>query len=254
MVFASYGTNQTPATLNSCMGNDACLMHWGSSKINDCSAGKVVYKGQPAFSYALLEQELKSGPVILQLLNKSTGGMHFIVVIGGSGSDPSNYRVNDPGIKGGSTNNLKNTLALWYKAAQLTPARLFLYKGTNLATTATIQSANVPDLDAPQPLANEVVSGVAEIYANTDAGIVLELATQSSASTVTDMRIWTDQHPDDIWQPFSPYVQVPLDGKFYVQFRDTVGNMSAIIESNYPVAPSTIQQDILQVSLPLIVR
>lgn len=90
---------------------------------------------------------------------------------------------------------------------------------------------------------------------NLEEGVVLELAAQSSAGAVTDMRIWTAQQPSDIWQPFSSYVQVHLDSAFYVQFRDAAGNTSDVIEAGVPVALSAnIQSDMQHVYLPLVVQ
>jgi hypothetical protein len=260
MIFKFYGASQNPGTLNNCLGSDACLLNWSSSKITSCSGGKVTWSEWPKFKtqaelYSRLDQELKTRPVILELHNSTSGGSHFIVVVGGSGGNPSNYRVNDPGVSKGERSNLKKTLDFWYtyKNLRLTPFSMRLYSGTQAVMTADIQPDAASRLEAPQPSAGEIVSGAVVVYTNSETGVILALAAQSSAGAVTDMRIWTDQHPSDIWQPFSPYVQVPLDGTFYAQFRDAVGNTSAIVEADVPIALSTnIQQDLSLTYLPLI--
>ncbi|MBX0327343.1 C39 family peptidase [Oscillochloris sp. ZM17-4] len=261
MIFQFYGANQNPGTLNTCMGGDACRMHWYSSTLGTCSGNKVAFRDWPVFSsqtalYARLDQELQTRPVIMELHNSATGNSHFIVVLGGSGGNPSNYRVNDPGLRSGANNKLSDTLAFWstYNNYGLKPYSLRLFSGTPALVSADLQAAP-PPLAAPQPTAGEVVTGALDIYTIIDSTVTLELAAQSSAGTVTDMRVWTAQQPSDVWQPFSQYVQGSLDTAFYVQFRDAAGNLSATIKAGVPVALSAdIQADMQKVYLPLAVR
>jgi hypothetical protein len=249
MVFKFYGAAHDPGTLNSCLGAQACPLYWGHAKIRDCSGGKVTWREWPAFSYARLEQELKKGPVILEI-NKS-GYSHFVVVVKGSGTNPANYIVNDPGVKGGERQTLSRTLALF---PGYLPHSLRLYSGTPAYSAATAFTDVPLPLESPSPSANEPVTGAIELYRNTETEMVLELAAQSSAGTVTDMLIWTDKHPSNIWQPFAPYVSVPLDGVYYAQFRDSTGKLSAIVKVSTPSAPWDIQQPMGQLLLPFVTR
>lgn len=245
MIFRSYGSSQDPGTLNACLGGDACLLNWRSGKIATCSGGKVQQESsatyRPSFSYERLSQELQSRPVILELSNSATGAMHFIVVISGQGGDPSRYVVHDPGRRGGERQSLSSTLNFWYNYNNfhLRPASLRLYRGTPARAMASAARASIPRLQAPAPSAGEQVSGAVEVYSSTDTDMVLELASQSAAGNVTDMRVWTDSHPSEIWQPVSPYVQVPLDSGAYVQFRDAAGNTSAAISATTPLNPGS---------------
>jgi hypothetical protein len=258
MVMSFYGVNHNPGTLNSCMGNEACYLNWSGNKFRICSQGKVTWKGWPRFStlnYAYLEQELRSGPVILELRNASTGNMHFVVVVGGSGSDPANYRVHDPGLRGGKNRTLKDTFQFWfsYNNMKLVPLGFRLYSGTPATAQLNTNMAELAYTPSFQLSATDVISGSADIYDVTDDTVTLALAAESSAGAITDMRIWTESQPNDTWMPYAPYAQVPFDTAIYVQFRDSAGNVSAVIAAQAPIAPD-IEEDIYTIGLPLVVR
>jgi hypothetical protein len=249
MIFKYYGVDKNPGTLNSCLGGAACPLSWGTSRIASCSGGKVRFtEWIRSFNYGQLEQKLKTGPVILELRNG--GSMHFIVVLGGSGSNPANYIVNDPGIKNGSRTRLSNTMA-WFRGG---PAGMRIYRGTGALDSAVQSEAASVDLpvalQSPRLAPNEVITGSVELYRSTDTEMTLELAATSSAGQVTDMQVWTGQQPGDVWQPFASYVSVPLAGTYYVRFRDDQGNTSSILSVSTPEAPGTIEST--PVYLPLI--
>lgn len=252
MIFRYYGVNHNPGTLNSCMGGAACDLYWMSPKITSCSAGRVKWVSKPGFSYGLLEQELKKGPVILEIRNQKN--LHFIVVLGGSGTNPQNYTVNDPGIKNGARTTLKNTLAVFKGYA---PSSMRIYTGTPGVVP------NVNDGEEPQPqsslapprlTASEAMTGSLELYRNTETEMTLELAAQISTGAITEMQVWTDQDGNDVWQPFTPYVNVPLDNTFYARFRDAAGNVSNTITAEVPSAPDTVQVNETFVYLPITSR
>lgn len=94
MVFKYYGTvYQNPGTLNTCLGNYACPFYWGVAA-NSCSQSKATYVGAWSFSYNKLYSMLSAGrPPILRLVK---GNSHYVVVTSGSGTNPSNYWINDP--------------------------------------------------------------------------------------------------------------------------------------------------------------
>jgi Leucine-rich repeat (LRR) protein len=94
MVFRYYGVETSPRSLNQCLGDQACGIHWDVAA-ERCDSGKVNWSGRPAFSYGTLESELNSGrPPIVEL--KSGSNQHFVVVISGSGSSRGNYQIIDP--------------------------------------------------------------------------------------------------------------------------------------------------------------
>jgi hypothetical protein len=252
MIYRYYGADHNPGTLNACLGAVACPLYWGSPRVSNCSGGKVRFvQSVTSFNYARLDAELQKGPVILELRN-GQGWMHFIVVISGSGGNPANYIVNDPGVKAGGRTTLSRTMAIF---KGYNPAGLRLYTGTPALTTAAeLASAEPTRLESPLPSANEPVTGTMVLYRNTETEMVLELAAQSSGSTVTEMRVWTEQNPSDVWQPLADFVSAPLDSTYYVQFRDSNGQESAVISAGVPVVDEAIDRTDERLYLPLVVR
>lgn len=248
MIFQYYGANHNPGTLNSCLGTDACPLYWGSKKVSSCSSNKVAWVSWPTFSYSRLEQELKSRPVILDIGNS----VHFVVVLSGSGNDPRNYIVNDPGVKNGVRMKLSETLAHHVGAA---PFSMRLYSGTPAFMTAATQLAtSLSPLVSPQPLAGEIITGTVVLYRNTETKMTLELAAQSTAGTITEMQVWTDQTANDVWQPFTSYVEIPLGREYYARFRDAAGNTSTVVKVSVPIATPDIQIDLSSIYLPFIIK
>jgi len=188
--------------------------------------------------------------VILEL-RRSNGYRHFVVVLGGSGSSPSGYTVNDPGVRNGARTTLANTLRTFPGYA---PVSMRLFSGTPAVTMSSVASLETSAPLMPPPLASgEVITGSVELNRNTEAEMVLELAAQSSAGAVTDMLVWTEQHPSEIWQSFSPFVSVPLDSIYYVRFRDAAGNTTDTLSVGPPAAPPGIEER-LTIYLPLLTR
>lgn len=255
MLFAYYGASHDPKTLNTCLGNAACHLQWSSPVVRSCSGNKIAWVGWPALSgsaavYARLEQELKTRPVILELRNPR-GYLHFVVALKGSGTNPANYVVHDPGIRQGTRTSLANTLRIF---PGYQPAGLRIYTGTPAVSAAEIAAHTTPEpLRAPELAAGEQITGSIALYRNTETAMVLELAAQSSAGAVTAMRVWTESRPSEIWQPFAPYVQVPIDSVYYVQFRDAAGNLTPPLSAQAVTAPPTIEER-LAVFLPLVRR
>ncbi len=250
MLSRYYGVDHTPATMNACLGNVACPLVWGSQIIKSCSNNKVRFVSWPAFSYQSLQQELVKGPVILQL-QKSTGYLHFIVVLGGSGTNPANYLVNDPGLRSGARVTLSSSLANF---RGYSPSSMRIYTGTPAPLPASLATREeLPTLQAPTLMAGETITGTLDLYRNTESEMVLELAAQSSTGAVSHMRVWTESNPSDVWQPFAQYVNVPLDSAYYVQYRDAAGNTSAVISTGIPQA-TAVDQPSYQVNLPSVMR
>ncbi|MCA0350786.1 MAG: hypothetical protein LCH85_02205 [Chloroflexi bacterium] len=247
MLFQYYGVDKNPSTLNSCMGNQACPMVWAGSRLLPCGNNRIQYVAWPAFSYQRLEQELRKAPVILEISHPSRG-LHFLVVLGGSGTDPGNYIVNDPGIKNGARTTLKNSLRLFQG---FTPSSMRIYDGTPATTLS-------PSIDQPAAptfsklaLAQQNVVGAVNLYRNTDTDMILELTAQSNAGDIQSIQVWTDQYANDAWQPYSQYVSVPFDQEFFVRFRDSQGNVSEVFSAKAPSAPDSIQQAFYPLYLPV---
>lgn len=101
MLLNYYGQSYTPATLNTCMGNDADPFYW--SYLPSCSNGSVGYISEGSFSWSTLDSELSAGhPTIVGVdwLPSSPNysyRTHYFLVVSGDGSDtPANYLINDP--------------------------------------------------------------------------------------------------------------------------------------------------------------
>ncbi|GIK53509.1 MAG: hypothetical protein BroJett014_24820 [Planctomycetota bacterium] len=91
MVFKYYGASNTnPRVLNTCLGDKACPLYWADAATS-CSESEATYVGYWSWSYAKAYSMLQAyRPPIVEL----TG--HYVVVTGGYGKLPSNYRINDP--------------------------------------------------------------------------------------------------------------------------------------------------------------
>lgn len=95
MVFKYFGVDTDPARLRNCLGYAACPMHW-STAANNCSGGKVSGGAILSFDFNAMRASLEQGfPVIIGFM-VNTARSHFVVVNGGSGTDPNGYTVNDP--------------------------------------------------------------------------------------------------------------------------------------------------------------
>ncbi|MCA0351451.1 MAG: C39 family peptidase [Chloroflexi bacterium] len=247
MVFQFYGADKNPGTLNSCLGDHACGMNWGSFKILPCSNNKVRFVQRiNSFSYARLEQELRQGPVIVELSNANS--THFIVVLGGSGTNPANYMVNDPGIKNGVRTTLSRTLA-WFRGS---PSGMRIYRRNGSLNAEPVIEPAAPAPATIQASQTEVITGSITLFSNTETEMFLELAASSNAGSIAEMQLWTNQQASDVWQPFSQYVSMPIADTYYARFRDSSNNVSGIIQVSLPSAPDTIDEKL--VYLPLVIH
>ena len=243
MVYKYYGADQTPPSLARCLGGNACPLVW----TDRCSDGKVNYRGWVSFSWNRLESELAQGrPVILQL--NRTDGMHFVVAVSGSGDQASGYFVNDPWLQQGAYVKLSAVLARQnYRISSMR-----LYSGIPDCTYQTVtpneRGNGVPVVSVNDP--SSPITGSIDIYRNTETTMTLALNAYSNDGTVTDMLIWTDSVTNTTWQPFSPYVAITLSEQFFVQFRDSSGNISAVISNTSdPESPAQIFPTFLPVVL-----
>jgi hypothetical protein len=77
------------------------------------------------------------------------------------------------------------------------------------------------------PASPSVVSGTVWVYRMTETTMTIQLAASSSAGRITDMQVWTDSNPNPLWQPFVPFVWLPVSDVVYARFRDEFGNVSS---------------------------
>lgn len=73
-----------------------------------------------------------------------------------------------------------------------------------------------------------VISGTVWIYTMTDITMTVEITAHSSISNVTQMLIWSDSISNATWQPFTPFVWLPLSDFVYAQFQDGLGNTTDV--------------------------
>jgi peptidoglycan hydrolase CwlO-like protein len=90
MTFKKLGSDISPASYAAIPGN--FQYNSAYAKVPNPPSG-YIYK-QVSYSSALIDEELKAGRyVIAQLSMKTISGMHFVVIISGSGG---NYKIHDP--------------------------------------------------------------------------------------------------------------------------------------------------------------
>lgn len=277
MVFKYYGANTTrygksmnPANLSDCMGKKACPFVWGTGAW--CTNGKAQDGTKYVFSWSRLDRELNQNhrPVILGMYHKTKGYTHWVVVLSGSGSNPSNYRIHDPAMKGGANVRLSTRSSSWAFDS------IKVYKGTANCTAVNWEfEAFDPASLQPEPLqlVHDVglqpvsatfthqiaapaltISGTVWLYTMTELTMTVEMTAASSVGNVVDMVIWTDTISNTNWQTFSPFVWTPLSEFVYVQYRDTLGNVTDVYSATTDLIGPLDPIDIYEVYLPIVIK
>lgn len=270
------GTEMTPPNLSDCMNSKACPFNWLTGAA--CSDGKASDPRRDRderFSYAQLNQELNQDyrPVILQMCRpkgacNSDGPItHWVLVIGGQGTDPANYTIWDPWFECGQNMRLNSRSDTWDFVG------MAVYDGTPTCSFSTGvplcarsvspvglpsgANASIAEQNTPTPVdltASSSVSGTAVLYRATNITMTIHLTAQSSVGNVTDMVIWSDTVSNTVWQPFAPYVWLPLSGFVYAQFRDDIGNISAVVSDTPNPSAPPVAPDPDRVHLPFVMR
>lgn len=127
MLFRYYGSEittnnleMTPPNLSDCMNSKACPFHW--LKGATCSEGSASNPRRDInFSYSKLDQELNQNhrPVILQMCrpkgacNWEGPITHWVLVVGGEGTDPAGYTIWDPWFECGQNMRLNSRSETW---------------------------------------------------------------------------------------------------------------------------------------------
>jgi hypothetical protein len=98
MILRYYNVNHTPATLNDTLGSSACPLSWYMAA--QASDGRATFSGSGNgwldFSWTTVQETLAAGKPPILLITKNDGdSTHFVVIVSGSGSDPSGYTIND---------------------------------------------------------------------------------------------------------------------------------------------------------------
>ena len=94
MLLNYYGSQLSPAQLNSCLGGGADPIDWKA--VPACTSKVVTGGDRLDFTWQDLDALLASGrPAIVGMLRGQTGS-HFVVVTSGGGGLASSYRITDP--------------------------------------------------------------------------------------------------------------------------------------------------------------
>ncbi|HRW98085.1 MAG TPA: hypothetical protein P5280_01275 [Cyclobacteriaceae bacterium] len=281
MLFRHYGadttinnTEMTPPNLSDCMNTSACPFNWVSGA--DCSNGKASNpRRDKSFSYQRLDQELNQNhrPIILQMCrpkgacNWEGPITHWVLVVGGQGANPVDYTIWDPWFECGQNMRLNSRSETWDFVGMAvydgTPTCGFSTEVPSCARSISpvplpsVANATIAEQNMATPpglTASSNISGTAVLYRTTNITMTVHLTAQSSAGNVTDMLIWSDTISNTTWQPFSPYVWLPLSDFVYAQFRDDKGNISAVVSDTPNPSAPPVAPDPDRVYLPLATR
>lgn len=275
MVFNTYGASTNPPQLSDCMNTSACPYAWDIGA--NCSQGttrwvsRLDFKGNNWNTLNTLDQQINQyhRPVILGMHRKGNpDDTHWVVVLSGQGDNPENYRVHDPGIKCGANVSLSiprfqdydfDYLGIYEGqvpcSSLLTLTPPCISRGANPQPVVTsTMSLNIP-LYSPIMASPSVISGTVWLYTMTELTMTVEITATSSTGTITEMLIWSDSMPNTTWQPFTPFVWLPVSEFVYAQFRDNLGNVTGVYSDTiYPQPGPPTASVPLRVFLPLVIR
>lgn len=278
MLFRFYGadltsdnTEMSPPNLSDCMGTNACPFNWIAGAA--CSNGNATNpRRDKSFSYSQLDDELNkyNRPVILQMCrpkgNCNTDGpqTHWVLVVGGQGSDPANYTIWDPWFECGQNMRLNSRSETWDFVG------MAVYDGTptcGFSTEVPLCAQSISPVGLPaaslstntgnntaMPLSltgSSDITGTATLYRTTNMTMTVHLSAESSVGNVIEMLVWSDTVSNTIWQPFSSYVWLPLSDFVYAQFRDDLGNISDVVSDTPNPSGSPAAEDPNRTFLPL---
>lgn len=267
MVFNTYGASTNPPQLSDCMNTSACPYAWDIGA--NCSQGTTRWISRPNFNWNTLDQQLNQyhRPVILGMHRKGNpNDTHWVVVLSGQGNSPENYRIHDPAFKCGAN------ISLSTRSQDYDFDYLGIYAGqVPCSSLLTLTPPCVGRGDNPQPVVTStmnlntplyntstaspsVISGTVWLYTMTEITMTAEITATSSIGTIGEMLIWSDSMSNTTWQPFTPFVWLPVSEFVYAQFKDNLGNVTGVYSDTlYPSGPPTGPVP-LQVFLPLVIR
>lgn len=281
MALNTYGANTDPPDLSDCMDTSACFFRWDPSI--PCSNGAVNgYRRLREFnwdSWDRLSQELNHNhrPVIVELCRKGTCHLdddhrqtHWVVVVSGQGTDPEYYLMHDPWYKCGANIPLATRSEDWefdgmaiYEGAvpcssltALTPP--CVARGANpepvqqTSETVNKEASSLSNDDTQEIAPASIVCGTVWLYTRTELTMTVEVTATSSVGDVSEMLVWSDSMSNTTWQPFTPFVWLPVSERVYVRFRDNLDNVTDVYSDT--VNPKGPPNAPLEVFLPIIIR
>jgi hypothetical protein len=273
MVFSFYGANTNPSTLSDCMGTKACYFQWGPAA-SACSQGKTSLSYRNAIDWGKVEREINQNkrPVILGMQKKDNADFtHWVVAIKGSGSNMSNYRINDPGSTNGENVSLSAYKAKWNvvwmagytgqsscgglssSPAQVTGS-IEAQPALLLQSEPAVHHPNISTVEAAAMSATADISGAAYPYTLTDTGsMIVQVMADTDQLDIAEMLVWTDSMETAEWQPYASFAEVAFGDQIFVRFKNDTGGISDTLTVEvYPVTSTlTLPQSI---SLPVIAR
>jgi len=280
MLVSAFGEFTTPKELNACLGNYACPLYW-DAVVNQCSNDLLKGKNRikwdnenSEYMWQILDTllHLDNQPVILGLYryvlneeNKWEKHTHFVLVVSGEGHDPENYRINDPDYDCGANIKLSQISDMWEFEwiIEYLPERLCssiniippdcigqissavpveFGDGTSTSNSETSNSQEINNVRS--------IIGDVNIFTLHEENMYVSLHAESTTNNVTQIRVWSDSHPNTNWQGFSTLVYLPISEYVYVEFKDELGNISDVYSTTpYPNDPPSM---IYQILFPMI--
>jgi hypothetical protein len=276
MLFTYYGaTNRKPHELSDCMGYFSCGFNFQVGA--NCSQGQATNYRYLGFSWSRLSHELNVNkrPVMLKML-KNENAQHWVLVLSGSGTNPYNYTIHDPGYLAGSYDNLGTYYSNWYLNA------LVVYDGQPgcWETTGDQRAAKIPitpisvdqtayaagcsslsgahsDLasnSVPTLTTSGVVTGNIYLYSREESTLTVKLEAHSSEGMMTEMLLWTDTISNTTWSPYVSYASLPASDVIYIRYRNQSGSMSDVYSATLPGVGGGPPSSIFTVYLPVVFK
>jgi hypothetical protein len=266
MVLNYYGFKVTPIDVRNANPAQYDCNLAPSIVASKLSGGKVRVERWEG-TYANLDKALnKDNKVVIVQLHKTRckeNGVvvtcdryHYMPVLSGSGDKPANYIVHESGTLGGQNRSLNLRVKDGYLLDKLI---VFSGPNPNNAFAMYTLSYGIEPLadgllplpsNTPQTLSTAGLQGIVQTYRADDLSMVISV--QSTGSTTpTEMRLWSDTSPDNLWIPFGPLVRMPIDDVVYAQFRDANGQVSEVFSTTlYPIT-GDIDLGVNEPELPL---
>lgn len=262
----------TPPNLSDCMGIKACPFDWWFEGVACSNRNATNPRRDKSFSYSQLDDELNkyNRPVILQMCQPKgscdTDGpqTHWVLVTSGQGDDPANYTIWDPWFKCGQNMRLNSRSETWDFVG------MTVYDGTptcGFSTEVPTCALSISPVGLPSTssmiigennpitpfgsMGTSDITGTATLYRATNVTMTVQLSAESNVGNVTEMLVWSDTLSNTTWQPFEPFVWLPLSDFVYAQFMDDMGNISDVVSDTPNPSGPPAAEDPNRTFLPL---
>ena len=97
-----------------------------------------------------------------------------------------------------------------------------------ISTPSPIQESSQPITIPTASTITNAVTGKVIIYSMGVDTMNVQFVAKTQAGNITQMMVWTDTNPNKQWQKFSTFLNIPVSGNVYAQYRDNLGNESQI--------------------------